>query len=102
MLEGDIWRLYVLLFNVFLKVDRFVILRFSLCIMKPAVWYMMMVIVGFLYIYVALVQYIRGQETPPNKDIFMPTYDPKYYDEELGRSVKEKDLTLLIKNSSCN
>ena len=51
--------------------------------MKPASWYMMMLVVGFLYMYVTLVKYIRGQEL---KD-FVPTYDPTYYDERLAQWV---------------
>lgn len=32
--------------------------------MKPAAWYISMLIVAFLYIYLTAIQYIRGEELP--------------------------------------
>ncbi|ODM97756.1 Carboxypeptidase M [Orchesella cincta] len=35
-----------------------------MCVMKPATWYISMLIVAFLYIYLTAIQYIRGEELP--------------------------------------
>ncbi|KAG0729787.1 Carboxypeptidase M [Chionoecetes opilio] len=52
--------------------------------MKPAMWYLMMLIVGFFYVYLTAIQYIRGQQAlqdPPST--YLKQYDPQYFDESL-------------------
>ncbi|CAL4064786.1 unnamed protein product, partial [Meganyctiphanes norvegica] len=51
--------------------------------MKPASWYMMMLIVGFFYVYLTAVQYIRGEEIGDLPDNYLPQFDPAYFDEDL-------------------
>ncbi|XP_068218391.1 LOW QUALITY PROTEIN: carboxypeptidase D-like [Palaemon carinicauda] len=53
------------------------------CKMKPAMWYLMMIVVGFFYVYLTAIQYIRGQEVREPPSNYLPQYDPQYYDENL-------------------
>lgn len=53
--------------------------------MKPAIWYLTMIIIGFFYIYVTAIQYIKGQETGDVQQAYVHQYDPQYYDENLFR-----------------
>ncbi|XP_069173711.1 carboxypeptidase D isoform X5 [Procambarus clarkii] len=53
------------------------------CRMKPAMWYLMMLVVGFFYIYLTAIQYIRGQVVHDPPSSYQPQYDPQYYDENL-------------------
>ncbi|KAF2367487.1 Peptidase M14 carboxypeptidase A [Trinorchestia longiramus] len=64
--------------------------------MKPAVWYLTMIIVGFFYIYVTAIQYIKGQETGAADGLqqtYVHQYDPQYYDERLFESNGSLDFT---------
>ncbi|XP_076035544.1 carboxypeptidase D-like isoform X2 [Oratosquilla oratoria] len=54
--------------------------------MKPAMWYLTMLIVGFFYIYLTAIQYIRGQAVPDNGNNYQTLYDPDYFDEYLFNS----------------
>ncbi|XP_037803670.1 carboxypeptidase M-like isoform X4 [Penaeus monodon] len=62
------------------------------CRMKPAVWYMMMIIVGFFYVYLTAIQYIRGQELDDPPSNYLPQYDPQYFDENLFSPTSSLDF----------
>ncbi|XP_053642527.1 carboxypeptidase D isoform X4 [Cherax quadricarinatus] len=60
--------------------------------MKPAMWYLIMIVVGFFYVYLTAVQYIRGQEANQPPTSYQPHYDPQYYDENLISSSNTLDF----------
>ncbi|XP_042228787.1 inactive carboxypeptidase-like protein X2 [Homarus americanus] len=60
--------------------------------MKPAMWYLMMIVVGFFYVYLTAVQYIRGQEVHDPPSNYQPQYDPQYYDENLISPTNQLDF----------
>ncbi|XP_045121737.1 carboxypeptidase D-like isoform X2 [Portunus trituberculatus] len=51
--------------------------------MKPAMWYLMMIVVGFFYVYLTAIQYIRGQTVHEPPSNYLKQYDPQYFDESL-------------------
>ncbi|KAK4317883.1 hypothetical protein Pmani_011062 [Petrolisthes manimaculis] len=51
--------------------------------MKPAMWYLMMLVVGFFYVYLTAIQYIRGQEIHQPPSNYLLQYDPQYFDHNL-------------------
>ncbi|XP_071520920.1 carboxypeptidase D-like isoform X5 [Panulirus ornatus] len=66
--------------------------RSCCCTMKPAMWYLMMIVVGFFYVYLTAIQYIRGQELHDPSSDYLPQYDPQYFDENLISPANQLDF----------
>jgi len=59
--------------------------------MKPAMWYLTMIVIGFFYVYLTAVQYIKGQAV--EGEAYQTQYDPAYYDENLLREDGSLDFS---------